>query len=113
MSALLSLQEPSRHELLNYEQHTIRPQRIAHVICVGRHSSNPLELDVALHGDGQARVLSSKVLHFLLEGLLENLITARLHMGSSGKQAGLLVYCRSITRSALHVANQNPSQRTF
>lgn len=92
MATLLSFQEPSRHELLNYEQHTIRPQRIAHVICVGRHSSNPLELDVALHGDGQARVLSAKVPHFLLEGLLEDLIIARLHMGISGNQVGMFVY---------------------
>ena len=55
-------QEPNRHDLFNYEQHGTRPQRIAHVICSRRHTSNPLEVEVALLGNGQARVLSAKVL---------------------------------------------------
>lgn len=56
----ITLLEPSRHELMNYEQHTIRPERTAHVICTGKHTSNPMEIDVALSGASQARVLSAK-----------------------------------------------------
>lgn len=57
-------QEPTRQEILRFDQQGVQPYRRAHVICSLKQSHVPIELDLALLANGRAQVASMKVNFF-------------------------------------------------